>query len=74
MPSFQQQIREHPNLLMTLCMVLNKTERPSLWKTITTEAFIRTLINRKANLCGMPKMSMEFNLGQLSGIGPVFAL
>ena len=28
-------------------MVLNKTERPSLWKTITTEAFSRVKINQK---------------------------
>ena len=36
-------------------MVLNKTERPSLWKTITTEAFSREKINQK-------QLHVEFSL------------
>ena len=34
-----------PDLLITLCMVLSKTDLPSLWKTITTEACSRANIS-----------------------------
>ena len=41
-----------PDLLITLCMVLSKTDLPSLWKTITTEAYSRAniLINSILNI------------------------